>query len=289
MNSFFKFSIILLIILGIITACSTIKDPELISIGNLEIKTDSEPFNIQTDLKIYNPNKFSLRSQNVNIELFINDLFIGDVVLLDEFNVKKQDTSVLTFNLNLDSKFFNQRINLADTLNLNIKGKAKIFFNLNYKFNTDYQLSLSDLFESLLETNFKNSNINLNSVRIENIGFSNFDILPDLTFKNNFDFDYSIEKLNIEIYDSDKYNIPIGVFKKYNSIQVNKKSHINIESPISINTAKFGKSILKNLSGKTYSLFIKINAKVVFKKMELPLTVFKKLEYDISSQKIYIK
>lgn len=289
MNSFFKFLIILLIILGITTACSTIKDPELISISNLEIKTDSESFNIQTDLKIYNPNKFTLRSQNINIELFINDLFIGDVVLLDEFNVKKQDTSVLTFNLNLDSKFFNQRINLGDTLNLNIKGKAKIFFNLNYKFNTDYQLSLSDLFESLLETNFKNSNINLNSVRIENIGFSNFDILPNLTFKNNFDFDYSIEKLNIEIFDSDKYNIPIGVFEKYNSIQVKKQSHINIESPISINTAKFGKSILKNLSGKTYSLFVKINAKVVFKKIELPLTVFKKLEYDIPSQKIYIK
>ena len=289
MNSFFKFLIILLIILGITTACSTIKDPELISISNLEIKTDSESFNIQTDLKIYNPNKFTLRSQNINIELFINDLFIGDVVLLDEFNVKKQDTSVLTFNLNLDSKFFNQRINLGDTLNLNIKGKAKIFFNLNYKFNTDYQLSLSDLFESLLETNFKNSNINLNSVRIENIGFSNFDILPNLTFKNNFDFDYSIEKLNIEIFDSDKYNIPIGVFEKYNSIQVKKQSHINIESPISINTAKFGKSILKNLSRKTYSLFVKINAKVVFKKIELPLTVFKKLEYDIPSQKIYIK
>ena len=267
MNSFFKFLIILLIILGITTACSTIKDPELISISNLEIKTDSESFNIQTDLKIYNPNKFTLRSQNINIELFINDLFIGDVVLLEKFNVKKQDTSVLTFNLNLDSKFFNQRINLGDTLNLNIKGKAKIFFNLNYKFNTDYQLSLSDLFESLLETNFKNSNINLNSVRIENIGFSNFDILPNLTFKNNFDFDYSIEKLNIEIYDSDKYNIPIGVFEKYNSIQVKKQSHINIESPISINTAKFGKSILKNLSGKTYSLFVKINAKVVFKKI----------------------
>jgi LEA14-like dessication related protein len=289
MNSFFKFLIILLIILGITTACSTIKDPELISISNLEIKTDSESFNIQTDLKIYNPNKFTLRSQNINIELFINDLFIGDAVLLEKFNVKKQDTSVLTFNLNLDSKFFNQRINLGDTLNLNIKGKAKIFFNLNYKFNTDYQLSLSDLFESLLETNFKNSNINLNSVRIENIGFSNFDILPNLTFKNNFDFDYSIEKLNIEIYDSDKYNIPIGVFEKYNSIQVKKQSHINIESPISINTAKFGKSILKNLSGKTYSLFVKINAKVVFKKIELPLTVFKKLEYDIPSQKIYIK
>ena len=289
MNSFFKFLIILLIILGITTACSTIKDPELISISNLEIKTDSESFNIQTDLKIYNPNKFTLRSQSVNIELFINDLFIGDVVLLDEFNVKKQDTSVLTFNLNLDSKFFNQRINLGDTLNLNIKGKAKIFFNLNYKFNTDYQLSLSDLFESFLERNFKNSNINLNSVRIENIGFSNFDILPNLTFKNNFDFDYSIEKLNIEIYDSDKYNIPIGVFEKYNSIQVKKQSHINIESPISINTAKFGKSILKNLSRKTYSLFVKINAIVVFKKIELPLTVFKKLEYDIPSQKIYIK
>lgn len=289
MNSFFKFLIILLIILGIATACSTIKDPELISISNLEIKTDSESFNIQTDLKIYNPNKFTLRSQNINIELFINELFIGDVVLLEKFNVKKQDTSVLTFNLNLDSKFFNQRINLGDTLNLNIKGKAKIFFNLNYKFNTDYQLSLSDLFESLLETNFKNSNINLNSVRIEKIGFSNFDILPNLTFKNNFDFDYSIEKLNIEIYDSDKYNIPIGVFEKYNSIQVKKQSHINIESPISINTAKFGKSILKNLSGKTYSLFVKINAKVVFKKIELPLTVFKKLEYDIPSQKIYIK
>ncbi|MDA9575981.1 hypothetical protein N9R87_02460, partial [Flavobacteriaceae bacterium] len=62
-----------------------------------------------------------------------------------------------------------------------------------------------------------------------------------------------------------------------------------IVSNISLNTAKLGKSILKNLLKKRHSLFVKVNAIIDFNKIQIPLTMFKELEYNPITQEIFIK
>lgn len=289
MKAFLKYLFIVLIIF-VVTACSTIKDPRFISIENVEVKSVGESFSIVTDLKIYNPNKFALHSKDVEIELFIDKLFIGNVSLMNEFKVKKQDTLKLRSKLNLDPTLFDQKVSLDDTLNLNLRGSAKIsFIPLNYKFNIQQKLMLSDLIEPLVENNLKDSNINFKSIQIENIRLSRVDIVSALAFNNNFDFDYSIEKLNIEIYDSKNYNNLIGESNIDKSIKVEKQSEVEIVSNISLNTAKLGKSILKNLLKKRHSLFVKVNSVIDFNRIQFPLTMFKELEYNPITQEIYIK
>jgi len=289
MKLFLKYFLIVLIILSF-TTCSSIKDPKLISIENVELKSVGESFNVITDLKIYNPNKFAIHSKDVDIELFLDGLFIGKINLLNEFKLKRQDTLKLKSRLILEPKLFKQKVSLNDTLNLNLKGSAKVsFIPLNYKFNIEQNLILSDLLEPLIKNNLKGSDFNFKSIQIENIRLSSFDIVSALTFNNNFDFDYSIEKLNIEIYDSKNYNNLIGESNIDNHIKVKNQSEVDIKSTITLNSAKLGKSILKNLLKKRYSLFVKVNAIVDFNQIQFPLTILREVDYNPITQKIYIK
>jgi len=289
MKLFLKYFIVISVMLGV-TACSTIKDPKLVSIENVEVQPFGESFIILTDLKIYNPNKFSLHSKDVNIELFMGDLFIGNISLLNEFKVKKQDTLKLRSKLNLDPGLFKQNISLNDSLNLSLKGSAKVsFIPLNYKFHIEQKLILSDLLDPFLEKNLKDSDFNFKSISIRNIKLSRFDIVSALTFKNNFNFDYSIEKLNVEIYDSKRYNNLIGKSNIDDPIKVESQSEVDIESTITLNTAKLGKSILKNILKKGYSLFVKVNAIVDFNQIQFPITIFKEVEYNPITQEVNIK
>lgn len=289
MKLFLRYFLITVVIF-IITACASIKEPQLVSIDNVVIASSEDSYAVLTDLKLFNPNRFALNSKDVKIELYIDSLFVGEILLLNEFKIKKRDTINLKTKLTLEPKLFDQSVNLNDILNLRVKGSAKVpILPINYKFDIEHQLLLSDLIEPLLKNNLKESDINFKSVEIKKIKLSTVDIISVLTFKNNFNFDYSIEKLDVKIYDSKKYTNLIGESSLGNSIQVDRKSEINIKSAATLNTTKLGKSILKNLFKKTHSFFIRANAVIVFNQIQVPLTILKKVDYNPITQEINIK
>ena len=289
MKLFLRYSLITVVIF-IITACASIKEPQLVSIDNVVMTSSEDTYAVLTDLKLFNPNRFALNSKDVKIELYIDSLFVGKILLLNEFKIKKRDTINLKTNLTLEPKLFDQSVNLNDILNLRIKGSAKVpILPISYKFDIEHQLLLSDLIEPLLKNNLKESDIKFKSIEIKKIKLSTVDIISVLTFKNNFNFDYSIEKLDVKIYDSKKYTNLIGESSLGNSIQVDRKSEINIKSAATLNTTKLGKSILKNLFKKTHSFFIRANAVIVFNQIQVPLTILKKVDYNPITQEINIK
>jgi LEA14-like dessication related protein len=289
MKLLLKYLLISSVLLGI-TACASIKDPKLVSLDHVVMESSGDSYAVVTDIKLYNPNRFVLSSKDVKLELFIDSLFIGKILLLNEFYIKKRDTLNLKTKLTLDPQLLDQAVSLNDTLNLRVKGSAKVpILPVNYKFNVEHQLMLSDLIEPLLKNNLKESDVNFKSVKIKNIRLSTVDIISALTFKNNFNFDYRIKKLDFEIFDSNIYTNLIGKSSLANPIQVVRKSEIDIESVITLNTAKLGRSILKNLFKKTHSLFIRANAVIVFNQIQVPLTILKEVDYNPISQEINIK
>ena len=289
MKLFLKYFLITIILLCI-TACTSIKDPKLVSIDNVVMESSDDSYTVLIDIKLYNPNMFPLRSKDVKLELFIDSLFIGKILLMNDFYIKKRDTLSLKTKLIIDYKLFKQPVNLNDILNLRVKGSAKVsIFSINYKFDIEHQLRLSDLMEPLLKNNLKESDVNFRAIKVKNIRLSTVDIVSTLTFKNNFNFDYTIEKLNIEIFDSNTYTNLVGQSSIGNPIQVVQKSNIDIESAISLNTAKLGKSILKNLFRRRYSLFIRANAVIVFNQIQVPITILKQVDYNPITQEVNIK
>ena len=115
MKLFLKY--FLIIILLCITACTSIKDPKLVSIDNVVMESSDDSYAVLIDIKLYNPNMFPLSSKDVNLELFIDDLFIGEILLINDFDIKKRDTLSLKTKLIIDYKLFKQPVNLNDILN----------------------------------------------------------------------------------------------------------------------------------------------------------------------------
>ena len=84
MKILLKYFLISSVILAI-TACASIKDPKLVSFDNVVMESSGDSYSIITNLKLYNPNRFALSSKDVKLELFIDSLFIGKILLLNEF------------------------------------------------------------------------------------------------------------------------------------------------------------------------------------------------------------
>lgn len=289
MKLYLKYSLVIIIVLCI-TACTSIKEPKLVSLNNVVMNSSGDSFAVTTDITLYNPNIFALRSKDVKLELFIDSLFIGEILLMNDFYIRKQDTLSLKTKIILESKLFDQPLSLKDTLDLRVKGSAKVpFVPINHKFNANYQLLLSDLIDPLLENNLKESDIKFKEITIKKIRFSTVDILTTLAFKNNFNFDYTIKELNIEIFDSAAHTNLVGKSSIKNAIQVGRKSEVDIDSAVSLNTAKLGTSILKNLFKKTQTLFIKVNAIIVFNQIKVPVSILKQVDYNPITKEIKLQ
>jgi len=272
-------------------ACNSIKDPELVSVDNISISLiDDNSYSMVTELKIYNPNKFTLQSKDIKFDLYMDSLFLGKILLMDDFYIKKLDTSSLKTNLILQPKLFANPISLNDEINLSAKGSAKIsIIPFKYKFDIAHKLKLSDLINPLLEKNLSESDIKFKSIKIENIRFSTVDFLSLFNFKNNFNFDYNIKNLDIEIFDSKNFDNLIGRSSIKTPITVVKKSKVNVESITSLNTAKLSKSILTNILRKSHSLFVRANVIIIFNQIEVPLTILKQVDYNPFTQEIKIQ
>ena len=92
--------IVLFTNLFFLVGCSSIKTPEIISINNAEItKEDSESFFIDSQIKIYNPNRFSISTKDISFNLYIDSLYIGKGDVNKGLTLEKNNNSNITTSL----------------------------------------------------------------------------------------------------------------------------------------------------------------------------------------------
>lgn len=274
-----------------ILACASLKEPEIVSIDYVSLeKTDDHTFNIFTKLSIFNPNNFNLKSDDLKLDIYLDSIFIGELTLMEDLSLKKRDTSIINTKLIHYAGLMTHPLSLTDVINLHARGTADIpYLPFKYNFEINHQLKISDFINPLLQDNLKESDVQFRSIKIENIKLSQVDIAAALTFKNNFDFDYTIEQLDISIFDSKKYNNLVGKSTLEKPINVPKTNEVDVTSSVSLNTLNVGKSLIKNLLNKSYSFYLKAEALIVFNKFKIPITLYKQVDYNPLSQEIKIR
>lgn len=290
MRPILKYFVIIISALCIL-ACASLKEPEIVSIDYVSLeKTDDHTFNIFTKLSIFNPNNFNLKSDDLKLDIYLDSIFIGELTLMEDLSLKKRDTSIINTKLIHYAGLMTHPLSLTDVINLHARGTADIpYLPFKYNFEINHQLKISDFINPLLQDNLKESDVQFRSIKIENIKLSQVDIAAALTFKNNFDFDYTIEQLDISIFDSKKYNNLVGKSTLEKPINVPKTNEVDVTSSVSLNTLNVGKSLIKNLLNKSYSFYLKAEALIVFNKFKIPITLYKQVDYNPLSQEIKIR
>jgi LEA14-like dessication related protein len=107
----------------LLTACSSPKELIYQDVKNFKVMEISMQPKVGLDVQFYNPNKSGLTLKDGDIDVFINDKFIGKATLDDKFEIDGLDTFLLPVILKAD---LNNIIPNALSLALNKEVKVKL-------------------------------------------------------------------------------------------------------------------------------------------------------------------
>jgi LEA14-like dessication related protein len=141
-KSVLLFSIVITVLLGIFS-CTTpqslvYKDVKNFRIGKLSL---AQP-EVGMDIQFYNPNAYGLTLKDANIDVYLNNTYIGKAALSNQFSVPGLDTFNMPVALTADLKsifpnalniIFNKEVNVR--LQGNVKAGKGVFLNIpiNYE------------------------------------------------------------------------------------------------------------------------------------------------------------
>ena len=80
-----KFSFLILLIL--LTSCTTSEPPEIKSIGHFKIKTQNG-LKVSAEVEVFNPNDFGATLQNLNVTISLDENTIGQVKHAEETRIR---------------------------------------------------------------------------------------------------------------------------------------------------------------------------------------------------------
>jgi len=134
-----------------IMSCSTPKPLEYCSYKNLSIEnlgfTNSE---VKLDLGYFNPNNFGLQLKRTELDIFINNNFLGHSSSDSSINIPRRDTFFLPLKFSVDMQhlfkntwntFAGSEVLIKVTGKLKI-GKANIFMSMPVNYEGKYKFSL---------------------------------------------------------------------------------------------------------------------------------------------------
>ena len=131
-----------LFVSGLLSSCTqprqlVYQDVQNFRLANLNLERPA----LGMDLRFYNPNNFGLTLKDANINVYINNTFVGNASLTNTFDVPGLDTFLLPVTLTVDIKnifpnalsiLFNKEVELR--LQGNVKAGKGLFVNVPINF-----------------------------------------------------------------------------------------------------------------------------------------------------------
>ena len=126
LHSYYLAAVVLLMMVG----CAKPKDLQYLDIGNFHLnKAGLSESIVAADVTYYNPNSFNLKLKKANLDVYINDKYVGHTDLDTLIHIPALDTFYIpiTMKLNLGDLLTNAaQLLLNPEVKLRIQGKAKV-------------------------------------------------------------------------------------------------------------------------------------------------------------------
>lgn len=131
-------------------SCSSIKEIEYKSISNIKVeKVGFVSSALSADLIYYNPNNFGIELQRSDLDIYINDNFLGHSSQSYQIKIPKRGQFVLPIKLDLDMKnllkngltsLFNKEVKIRAVGKIKV-GKGQISKSFPFDYTTKQSLS----------------------------------------------------------------------------------------------------------------------------------------------------
>ncbi len=118
-----------IVLLGLV-GCSKPKEPEYIDFENLHIqKAGLSESIVASDIKFFNPNSFNLQLKKANLDVYVNDKYVGHSDLDTLIHIPARDTFYIpiTLKLKLGDLFKNAlQLFLDPEVKFKVEGTARV-------------------------------------------------------------------------------------------------------------------------------------------------------------------
>lgn len=140
----------ILITLLLVTSFALLKEPEFIETRNVRLRSlGMQTSTISADLMYFNPNNIRLDMKNVELEVYLDNNFLGKSRIDSLIQIPKRDTFAIPMVLEVNMKqvFANAFSILSkDEIELRVNGQAKmgksgIFINVPVRYKGKHKLS----------------------------------------------------------------------------------------------------------------------------------------------------
>ena len=144
-------SAMLLLATASIFLAQLFKDPEFVEARNFKIQSlGLKSSTVRADLVYYNPNSFGLKLKNADLDVFVDDRFVGHSVVDSLIDIPARDSFALPVKLDVEMKnLFPNALSLLTQheVTLGVKGKARIgkggiFLNVPVNYQGKQELNL---------------------------------------------------------------------------------------------------------------------------------------------------
>ena len=266
----------------LIVACNSIKNPKIINVQKIELEEDIDDLIIlNTNVNIYNPNRFSISSNDISFKILVDSLNLGSGKLKNGLLLRKKDTSIVSATIGLNKRNIKYLYNSNDSIDINILGFINIpYVNHKHYFNYEFNINPSDIISSITKEIISDISFIVDKISVKKINFNSTDIEIKLTVENKSSIGCLIETIEIGIYPTQKYNEQIGITKIKNELQIKPLSENDFLVQVKLNTLKMGTTLFRNTFSQRNKLFLKINALVNYNNVKLPLKFDKEIEYN---------
>lgn len=285
----FIFLLLSFIILFLTFTLYNIKNQKFIAIDSFKILEDnSEEVVLSCDFNIYNPNWFRISTKDVIFKLYSDSIFLGNGKLNHFINLPHNDTVLVSSTINIKKNIFNSFNSFEDSVSLNVLGSSSIpFLSKRYYFNFSEKINLAE-YLSVFASNFSdNLDLKINDINIRKIDFKKTYLDVGFRIYNKSMFECRINKLDVEVYESERYMSILAVSKIKDRFILKPDTYNDFKSSVELNTLKMAGVFFTNTLKNKSSLFIKANAMVSYNNIEIPFSTSKKINFNPLTFEIY--
>ncbi|RYZ30462.1 MAG: hypothetical protein EOO10_02750 [Chitinophagaceae bacterium] len=143
-----------LVLLYTLSSCSKPKPPEYAGFENFRIEKASINNSIlATDVKLYNPNGYNLQLKSANLEVYMNDKYLGRSTLDSLIILPSKDTAIFPLRMQASAKDIlsnGAKLLMNPDVKIRITGNAKagrggVFINIPINYEGVQRINFQDL------------------------------------------------------------------------------------------------------------------------------------------------
>jgi len=278
--------ILLTVTLLLSNLCFAMKNPEVKRIVSNEIvKYENSTIFLLTKVEIHNPNIIPLNFEKISMffddkgKKYAEGVSVGQAFLAAN---KSQEVN-FDVKIHLDSmssEFINDFIS-KDSVKISCKVSGILgLLKIKITEKLEFALESKQLLEPLKKEFLKNTNFNVNAIKLLEADMNKIRLQVPVIIKNTFPFELKVTAIDIKMFSDASYKAKVGEVNDKTEIILQAEKETTIEKELSINTIQGGLSGLLKAVQREFDYYIMGNISVVFGKYELTVPLKEKIVVD---------